>query len=195
MPPWWPTRYMGSERSRWAARIVEGLARAVHCAHQQGIVHLDRKPANALLTEGGDPEGLRLRLGPAPGWPRVVAEGRLHFRDAPLHGPGASRRGCGRHRPRHRRVRPGAVLCELLAGLPPFRIRRGPGKWPSPRDRLMARRAEHRAGAFPKRGKEKTLLCPDSLRGRSGIYHSEGRGEFAIPVRKSEEISSPPCPF
>lgn len=41
---------------RWSARLTETLARAIHVAHQRGIVHRDLNPSNILIVQDGTPK-------------------------------------------------------------------------------------------------------------------------------------------
>jgi serine/threonine protein kinase len=112
--------------ARPAARFVELLARAVHHAHQEGVIHRDLKPANILLDPEGQPRVTDFGL--AKQWDTTG--------DAPANGPTQSGAIVGtpsymapeQAAGRTSEVGPavdvyalGAIFYELLTGRPPFK--------------------------------------------------------------------------
>jgi serine/threonine protein kinase len=103
---------------REAAELLETLARAAHCAHEQGIVHSDLRPFNVCLTTTGVPKVTGFGLA------------RLLSQDA---GVAGTPRGFSNYMApeqlegRRDRITPatdvhalGAMLYEMLTGRPPF---------------------------------------------------------------------------
>jgi WD40 repeat protein/tRNA A-37 threonylcarbamoyl transferase component Bud32 len=115
---------------RPAAALAETLARAVHAAHQAGVVHRDLKPANVLLAADGTPKitdfGLAKRLdragaptrsGAIMGTPSYMAPEQTGATMA-LAQPGVVHQEVG---PATDVYALGAILYELLTGRPPFK--------------------------------------------------------------------------
>ncbi|HEX5270307.1 MAG TPA: protein kinase [Gemmataceae bacterium] len=106
---------------RQAARMSETLARAVHHAHERGVIHRDLKPANILLDSDGAPKvtdfGLAKRLEGDPGQTGTGAILGTPMYMSPEQAQGKTKE-----------VGPatdvyalGAILYDMLTGRPPFR--------------------------------------------------------------------------
>ncbi len=112
------------ERALVIARVMAAISRAVHHAHQHGVLHRDLKPANILMDLEGQPHltdfGLAKMLDPeADGTPRA----RLTLSGTAIGTPSymSPEQAAGRRLTAASDTYSlGAILYEMLAGEPPF---------------------------------------------------------------------------
>ena len=112
------------EKGSWARndliRILGSISRAVHFAHEKGILHRDVKPGNIMIDRSGQPRVMDFGLarnvqehrqltlsGVAIGTPSYMS---------PEHAQGSK----GQLDPRSDVYSLGAVLYEIITGMPPF---------------------------------------------------------------------------
>ena len=105
---------------RDAAQLMISVARALHFAHQNGVVHRDIKPANVLLDPDGVPKITDFGIAK-----RLKADTKLTQTGAvigtPTYMAPEQARGDSRHvGPAADIYSLGAILYEMLAGRPPF---------------------------------------------------------------------------
>jgi len=116
------SRYCGKQRvePKVVARLLATVARAVHFAHQRGILHRDLKPSNILLDGQGQPHvtdfGLAKRVqdGMGPSVSGVISGTPSYM--APEQAEAKQRLSTAADV-----YSLGAVLYELLSGRPPFK--------------------------------------------------------------------------
>jgi eukaryotic-like serine/threonine-protein kinase len=102
-----------------AAEVVSRIARAVHFAHQRGILHRDIKPANILFDEDGNPRVSDFGLArPIEGVHSAVRSGLLA--GTPMYMAPEQAKTHGALTTAVDVYGLGAVLYELIAGRPPF---------------------------------------------------------------------------
>jgi hypothetical protein len=102
------------------AKLLIQVARALHYAHQNGVVHRDMKPANILLDQDGVPKiadfGIAKRLNEDSKLTRTGA-----VMGTPTYMAPEQAKGTSRHvGPAADVYSLGAILYEMLAGRPPF---------------------------------------------------------------------------
>jgi len=106
---------------RWACRLTETLARAIHVAHNAGIVHRDLNPTNILMTQKGTPKigdfGLAKFLLADDG----ISQNGVMLGTPSYMAPEQIAQGGRNVGPRTDVYALGAVLYEMLTGSPPFR--------------------------------------------------------------------------
>lgn len=114
-------RRFGTKWNEWAALLITRIARAIHYAHQRGVLHRDLKPGNILLDETGSPHVADFGLAKL-----LDAESSLTVGEAVIGSPAymAPEQATGRGKESTIAADVyslGAIFYELLTGQPPFR--------------------------------------------------------------------------
>jgi WD40 repeat protein len=110
--PWTP---------RAAAKMVEGLSRAMALAHRKGLIHRDLKPANILLDQDGSPKITDFGLAKNLDWDGGLTKTQAILGSPSFMAPEQAEGRTDQIGPTTDVYSLGAILYVLLAGRPPFK--------------------------------------------------------------------------
>ncbi|MFP6751145.1 MAG: serine/threonine-protein kinase, partial [Pirellulaceae bacterium] len=107
--------------NREAAQLCSTVARALHHAHENGVIHRDLKPSNIMITADNQPRVMDFGLAKREaGEITITVEGKIL--GTPAYMSPEQARGEAHHVDRRADVYSlGVLLYELIAGEPPFR--------------------------------------------------------------------------
>lgn len=111
----------GSVEPGLAAEWISRIARAVHYAHQRGVLHRDLKPANILLNRDGQPMVTDFGLAKLIEDDSGLTLSTAHLGTPSYMSPEQAGDGAKKATTASDIYSLGAILYELLVGAPPFR--------------------------------------------------------------------------
>lgn len=136
------------QHPRQSAQLMVKVARAVHFAHEKGVLHRDLKPGNILLDEHGEPLVSDFGLARSEATSSYLTRSLASFGTPGYIAPEQADGPAARLTPAADVYSLGAILFELLTGRPPFigdnafAVMKQSALEPAPKVRTLARQVD-----------------------------------------------------
>ena len=136
------------QHPRQSVQLMVKVARAVHFAHEKGVLHRDLKPGNILLDDHGEPLVSDFGLARCEAVSSYLTRSLASFGTPGYIAPEQADGPAARLTPAADVYSLGAILFELLAGRPPFvgdnafAVMKQSSEQPAPKVRTLARNVD-----------------------------------------------------